>query len=160
MKEKDGEHPLGDVGQLVLFVVFMAVWGAHSFVLRKSTYLSERAPFLIRLAISGLALVTTAYLFGCGHVVVSRRPRPSAVVSTGAFRHVRHPLYLGSILFYFALAVSTVSILSLALLPVIFAFYNYIASYEEKLLEIKFGDTYISYRKKTGKWVPRIGRRE
>ena len=42
----------------------------------------------------------------------------------------------------------------------IILFYNYIAAYEEKLLEAKIGETYIEYEKKTGKWVPGIGRKK
>jgi len=34
-------------------------------------------------------------------------------------------------------------------------FYNYLASYEEKLLETKFGESYRIYKEKTGKWMPR-----
>jgi protein-S-isoprenylcysteine O-methyltransferase Ste14 len=63
---------------------------------------------------------------------------------------------LGSILVYLGLTVSTASLFCLALLVVIFLFYNYIAGYEEKLLETKFGDAYIEYKKKTGKWIPGI----
>jgi protein-S-isoprenylcysteine O-methyltransferase Ste14 len=80
------------------------------------------------------------------------------VVSTGAFRHVRHPLYLASILSYLGLSVSTISLFSLALFVVIFVFYNYIASYEEKLLDKRFGEGYTRYKERTGKWLPRIGR--
>jgi protein-S-isoprenylcysteine O-methyltransferase Ste14 len=61
-------------------------------------------------------------------------------------------------LFYVGLAVSTASFFSLGLLVGILIFYNYIASYEEKLLEVRFGEAYRSYKKSTGKWVPRIGR--
>ena len=107
----------------------------------------------------GLLLATAAYLFKSGHVVVSGELRSTAVVSSGAFRYVRHPLYLGSILIYLGLTVSTVSLFSLALLVAIFLFYNYIAGYEEKLLEIKLGDAYIEYEKKTGKWAPAIGKK-
>ena len=38
-------------------------------------------------------------------------------------------------------------------------FYNYIAGYEEKLLEIKLGKAYITYKENTGKWMPRLGKR-
>ena len=69
---------------------------------------------------------------------------------------MRHPLYLGSILFYAGLTVSTLSLLSIAILVVIVIFYDSIASYEEKLMEMKFGEEYVSYRRKTGKWLPRI----
>jgi protein-S-isoprenylcysteine O-methyltransferase Ste14 len=77
------------------------------------------------------------------------------VVSKGAFRYVRHPLYSAAILFYLSLTIATASLFSLALLVVIFLFYNYIAGYEERLMEIKFGEDYVSYKKRTGRWVPR-----
>jgi len=67
-------------------------------------------------------------------------------------------LYLASILTYFGLMVSTLSLLSLALFVGIFVFYNFIANYEEKLLEAKFGEEYKKYKRITGKWMPRIGK--
>jgi protein-S-isoprenylcysteine O-methyltransferase Ste14 len=156
MKEKNGEHPLGDAGQLILFGVFMVIWILDSFVLHRSIFLADDIPLVIRLIILGVALSTAFYLFKSGHVVVTHDQRPTEVVSSGAFRYVRHPLYLGSILVYLGLTVSTASLFCLALLVVIFLFYNYIAGYEEKLLETKFGDAYIEYKKKTGKWIPGI----
>jgi protein-S-isoprenylcysteine O-methyltransferase Ste14 len=159
MKEKSGEHPFGDSGQLILLGVFLVVWVGDSFFLRKSTFLSDSVPLSVRLVILGLALITAMYLFRSGHVVVSHEKRPDGVVVTGAFRYVRHPLYLASILIYLGLTVSTVSLFSLALLVVIFIFHNCIASYEEKLLEKKFGAEYFRYKKRTGKWVPRINRK-
>ncbi|NIQ39665.1 MAG: DUF1295 domain-containing protein [Proteobacteria bacterium] len=159
MREKRGEHPLGDTGQLIFLGLFLAVWAVDSFFLRISTFLPYFLPLHIRLVILSLALITAAYLFISGHVVVSHEQRPTAVVSTGAFRYVRHPLYLASILVYLGLSFSTGSLFSLALLLVIFFFYDYIASYEEKLLDKKFGEDYREYKKRTGKWVPRIGTR-
>jgi protein-S-isoprenylcysteine O-methyltransferase Ste14 len=159
MKEKNGEHPLGDAGQLILFGVFMVIWILDSFVLQQSTFLSKYIPLVIRLIILGLALSTAFFLFKSGHVVVSGDRRATEVVSTGAFRYVRHPLYLGSILVYLGLTVSTASLFCLALLVVIVLFYNSIAGYEEKLLEVKFGMAYIEYEKKTGKWIPGISKK-
>jgi protein-S-isoprenylcysteine O-methyltransferase Ste14 len=159
MKEKNGEHPFGDVGQLILLALFLIVWVGDSFFLHKSTFLSDSIPLFIRVVTLVLSLMTAAFLFRSGHVVASHNHRPTDVVSTGAFRFVRHPLYLGCILFYFGLAVSTVSLFSLALLVLIFVFYNYIARYEEKLLFQKFGERYNSYKRSTGKWLPRIGTR-
>ncbi|MCK4646622.1 MAG: isoprenylcysteine carboxylmethyltransferase family protein [Candidatus Aminicenantes bacterium] len=158
MKEKNGEHPFGDAGQLILLGLFLVVWAVDSFFLHKSTFLSDYVPLYIRLVILGLVFITATYLFMSGHTVVSHERRPAGLVSTGAFRYVRHPLYLASILFYVGLAVSTASLFSLGLLVGILIFYNYIASYEEKLLEARFGEGYRSYKKRTGKWVPRIGR--
>lgn len=158
MKEKKGEHPFGDAGQLILLGLFLAVWVGDSFFLHKSTFLSEYLPLYIRLSILGLTFLAAMYFFRSGHVVVNHKQRPNSVVVTGAFRYVRHPLYLASILTYLGLTVSTLSLFSLALFVVIFIFHNYIANYEEKLLETRFGEEYRKYKKRTGKWVPKIGK--
>jgi len=158
MKEKKGEHPLGDAGQLILAIVFLVVWVGDSFLLHKSTFLSNYVPVYIRLVMLGLTFITAIYLFTSGHVVVSHEQRPNSVVVTGAFRYVRHPLYLASILIYIGLTVSTVSLFSLLLFVGIFLFHNYIASYEEKLLDARFGEEYRKYKRRTGKWMPRIGK--
>ena len=160
MKEKNGEHPLGDTGQLILFGLFLVIWILDSFILQRSTFLANTIPLAIRLIILGLALITAFYLFKSGHVVVSGEQPPTTVVSSGAFRYVRHPLYLGSILIYSGLTVSTASLFCLGLLVVIVVFYNYIAGYEEKLLEAKFGEAYGAYQKITGKWIPHFSKKD
>ena len=156
MREKNGEHPFGDAGQLMLAGVFLIVWVGDSFLLRTTTFLSSYIPFSIRLSILGVTLMAAILLFWSGHVVVSHKQRPNSVVLTGAFRYVRHPLYLASILTYLGLTLSTASLLSLAVFVGIFVFHNYLASYEERLLETKFGEAYNEYKKRTGKWLPRI----
>jgi protein-S-isoprenylcysteine O-methyltransferase Ste14 len=157
MKEKNGEHPFGDAGQLILLGVFLVVWVGDSFFLHASTFLAEYAPLVVRLAVCGLALVAAVYLARSGHVVVSGEQRPTRVVATGAFRYVRHPLYLASMLAYLGLAIATASLFSLAVLVGMFVFYNAIAGYEERLLEAKCGEEYRQYKRRTGKWAPRVG---
>jgi protein-S-isoprenylcysteine O-methyltransferase Ste14 len=159
MKERKGEHPYGDSGQLILLGLFLVLWGGDSFFVQKSTFVSDYIPLPVRLVVLGLTLITAVYLFMSGHVVVAHEERPTSVISRGAFRYVRHPLYLGALLFYLGLTVSTASLFSLALLVAIFLFYNYIAGYEERLMEIKFEEGYGSYRERTGKWVPKMGSR-
>lgn len=156
MKEKNGEHPFGDAGQLVLLALFLIVWILDSFFLGISTNLSDYIPLSIRLVFLGLALAAAVSLSMSGHDAVGREQRGTKVVSSGAFRYMRHPLYSACLLFYLGLAVSTASIFSLAFFVVIFVFYNYIASYEERLLGEKFGEEYGNYRKRTGKWIPKI----
>ena len=154
MKSVKGEHPFGDAGQIILFALFLIVWILDSFILHQSTFLAQHIPLGIRLIILVLALVAAVYLINSGHRVVSGDQRPEEIISSGAFRYVRHPLYLGTMLAYLGLTVSTASLFCLALLVFIVLFYHYIAGYEEKLLEIKFGESYIAYQKQTGKWVP------
>jgi protein-S-isoprenylcysteine O-methyltransferase Ste14 len=159
VKEKSGEHPLGDAGQLILFGLFLVIWILDSFILHRSTFLTDSIPLAFRLIFLGAALAAAFYLFKSGHVVVSGEQQPATVVSSGAFRYVRHPLYLGSILIYLGFTVSTASLFCLGLLVAIVVFYNYIAAYEEKLLVVKFGDAYAVYQKNTGRWVPHPGKK-
>jgi len=158
MQEKNGEHPFGDAGQLIAFVLFLIVWAGDSFFLRLSTFLSSYVPLYIRLVILSLAFITAILLFGSGHKVVHREQRPDKVMTRGAFHYVRHPLYLASILTYLGLVISTLSLVSGVIFLGIFVFYNYIAGYEEKLLETKYGEEYKKYKQKTGKWIPKFGR--
>lgn len=154
---KNGEHPFGDAGQLILLGLFLVIWVGDSFFLRRSTFLSDSVPLYIRLIILGLSLIAALFLVKSGHVVISHKQCPSGLVSSGAFRYVRHPLYLGSVLSYLGMTVATVSLFSLVLFVVICLFYNHIADYEEKLLEERFGEEYRNYKKRTGKWFPKIG---
>jgi protein-S-isoprenylcysteine O-methyltransferase Ste14 len=156
MKEKNGEHPLGDKAQLLLLVVFLAVWVGDSFFLNVSTVLRNFIPLVLRIGILVISLTAAVLLTRSGHFVVAGEERPAEVVTSGAFRYVRHPLYLASILFYFGLAASTASLPSLALFVLIAGFYHYIATYEEKLLEVRFGEEYRRYMKRTGRWIPKI----
>ncbi|MDX1707552.1 MAG: isoprenylcysteine carboxylmethyltransferase family protein [Desulfobacterales bacterium] len=159
MQDKKGEHPLGDAGQLMLFGLFLITWVLDSFFLQRSTFLAHSIPLVIRLIFLATALLAAFILFKSGHAAVIGEQRPSRIISTGAFGYVRHPLYLGSILVYLGLTVSTASLFCLVLLPVIALFYNYIAGYEEKRMEAKFGQAYIAYRLHTGKWLPRFGKK-
>jgi protein-S-isoprenylcysteine O-methyltransferase Ste14 len=61
-------------------------------------------------------------------------------------------------LVYLGLTVATASLFCFALLLLIVLFYNYIADYEEKLMETKFGQDYSAYRLKTGRWIPRFNK--
>jgi protein-S-isoprenylcysteine O-methyltransferase Ste14 len=157
MKERNGEYPLGDAGQLILAGLFLVVWVGDSFFIQRTTFLASYIPLPIRLITLAAALVLAVWLVRSAHFVVSQEHRPDHLITSGAFRYIRHPLYLASLLTYLGLTISTASLISLALLVGIFIFHNYIGSYEEALLEAKFGDAYRQYQVKTGKWIPRLG---
>jgi protein-S-isoprenylcysteine O-methyltransferase Ste14 len=157
-KHKNGEHPMGDAGQMIGLGVFAVVWVADSFFLKKTTLLAEFIPLYQRLFVSIICAGAAIFLIKSGHVVVEGERRPDHVVSTGAFRYIRHPLYLGSLLLYFSFSFVTGSVLCLALTVILAVFYNYLATYEETLMVAKLGHEYADYREKTGKWIPGIGR--
>jgi protein-S-isoprenylcysteine O-methyltransferase Ste14 len=159
MKEKNGEHPLGHAGQLMLFCIFLIVWVADSFFLRLSTFPARTIPLFVRLALLVLALLTTMLLFRSAGAVIHHGRRRDHVITTGAFRHVRHPLYLGCLCIYLGVTVATASLFSVAVFVGISVFYDSIAGYEEKLMEARFGEAYENYKKRTGRWLPKFGKK-
>ena len=149
LRGRKGEHPYGDTGQLVFLCIFAVVWVSDSFFLNATTFLSSYVPTYVTRFLLAVFVGAAFVLFFSSRRVI-RGERPSDVVTTGVFRWVRHPMYLGAILGYLGAAISSLSLASLILIPFIFAFYNYIASYEEKLLEVKFGEKYKEYERDTG----------
>ena len=155
-----GEHPRGDSLQFLFLLLFLALWIADSFFLHLTTAtFSHTIPLPTRLFVFAVAVGTGVVLAASGHTAVRHAHGPTRVLTTGAFRYVRHPLYLAMVLLYFGLAFATGSLASFGLWIVIFLFYDYIAAYEERYMVEQFGKRYTEYREKTGKWLPRMGRR-
>jgi protein-S-isoprenylcysteine O-methyltransferase Ste14 len=159
VKERDGEHPYGDAGQIVFLVIFLLVWIGDSFFMRETTFLSGRISLYFRLIAAAVSMFLAVLLSASGHRVVHHGEHPGHIVASGAFRYVRHPLYLASIIFYFGLTISTASLACALLWIVIIVFYDYIATYEEELLVRRFGEEYTAYKAATGRWLPRPRRR-
>ena len=150
-----GEHRLGDTFQLVFLFLFLALWILDSFVFRYSTFLAGSIPVAIRWAAGILLLGLSLYLSRAGLKLIFGEIREKPfVITKGAFSLVRHPIYLGSILFYGGLFCLTLSLLSAGLWILIIVFYRYISGYEEKLLINRFGEEYLAYREKVPMLFP------
>lgn len=155
LKDKHGEHPAGDAGQLVLLFMFLVLWAADSFFLGWTTFPASYVPLLYRLVTSGAVLLWGIILARASHSITHHDEGPESVRSSGAFRFIRHPLYFSSMLFYIALTLMSFSLASLGMTVVIFIFYDFLARHEEKLMIKRFGDEYRDYMKSTGRWMPR-----
>ncbi len=154
---RHGEHPHGDLGQIIILLGFLIIWILDSFVFKFSIFLTPYVPLYLRLIAAGLILVLAIYVVRSGHRAVSDEVLSSPrLLTDGAFARVRHPLYLAALLFYVFLIAITLSLISLLLFIGIFIFYNYIAAYEENFLEQKFGQDYRDYRKNVSKWIPHL----
>lgn len=149
MKNKNGEYPGSDKGQIIFLCLFLIVWTIDS-IFHISTFLADYSPFYLRLIVLLSSVITAIYLFASSHFITRRQDN---LVTTGVFEYTRHPLYLSGILVYLGLTVYSMSAFSIVLFNAIFIFYDYIAGYEEKILEEKFGEEYIKYKEKTGKWL-------
>jgi protein-S-isoprenylcysteine O-methyltransferase Ste14 len=152
-----GEYRLGDLGQSILLLLFLIVWILDSFILRFSTFPAEQIPLWQRLIPSAILLVLSGYLAMDGMRRVFGEVRETLVViQEGTFRTIRHPIYLGCILFYVALCIITLSVASAGVTVIIIVFYGYLARYEERLLLARLGQAYQIYRDKVPRWIPRL----
>ena len=154
-----GEHKYGDMGQLILFFLFISLWISDSFIFHYSTFLRDEISEYIRISVSAVIIIAGWYLARKGLRKVFGTVRNSpGLIRTGVFGIVRHPVYLGAILFYLGAIIMTLSLASAIFWIIIILFYTLIARYEERILTITFGDDYIQYKKEVGMLFPKLKR--
>ena len=148
-----GEKPGSHTNQMILMIVFFVVWGVDSFLLHWTTFLFDLNLIWIYVIPAGLILVISVYLMNASHKDLFDT-KVVGVSSVGVYGRVRHPMYLGTHLFYLGLAVGTFSLAAVVVWIVAVAYYNSLANFEENLLEERFGSEYLEYKKNVRKWVP------
>jgi len=74
--------------------------------------------------------------------------------TNGILSTIRHPIYLGSVLKWVAIAVAFSSLIGLVVNLVACSYFLYRIQLEEKLLADKFGKRYAAYKSKTYRLVP------
>ena len=81
--------------------------------------------------------------------------RPTtALVGSGPYRWTRNPMYLGMLLVYLGAALLFDVTWALVLSPVIVALVNrLVIAREERYLEAKFGEEYLQYKARVGRWI-------
>ena len=122
------------------------------------------APLESSVQVLGLAMMSAGFLTFVWSVIVRGRhsvswemPEDHALITSGPYRHVRHPSYLGYFLMFAGLPLAWLN--PIALIP-LFAIPGYakIAVFEEELLTQRFGDEYRRYIESTGRFLPRLDR--
>lgn len=89
--------------------------------------------------------------------LVARTRTDHELVRTGPYSRVRHPIYLGMLLFLLALAVALGHwIQLLAALPIFFVGTAIRTRSEDNLLEQSFGESFRDYRSSTPALLPRV----
>jgi protein-S-isoprenylcysteine O-methyltransferase Ste14 len=154
------EHPLCDRIQLLMLILFFFVWGTDSlrfFIFGYSTVIFEALAFPVLFAVTLLFLCISFYLISKSHKAVLEQVQdPPELVDSGVYAWVRHPMYLGTLLFCLAFIFISVSLISIAIWIAFFVFYDRMATYEEKGLIAILGDQYTAYQKRVSKWLPGV----
>ena len=150
------EHPYCDSIQNIMIILFFVVWGLDSFILNYSTVSFGFILLPIRLFLGIPSLSIGAYLGAKSHEAIfdggSNHPK---LIDSGVYSWVRHPMYLGILMFCLGFFFAIPSLLSLAVWVIFFILYDKMATYEEKDLIRVLGEEYTSYQKRILKWFPR-----
>ena len=103
-----------------------------------------------------LLLMNPAELFGFAQLARPREPVPARLRSPLFYKRIRHPLYLGFLFCFWSTPQMSVGH---ALFAAGMSAYILVGIvYEERDLVRRFGDTYLEYRRRTGKLLPRLGK--
>jgi protein-S-isoprenylcysteine O-methyltransferase Ste14 len=116
-----------------------------------------RLPFQhsVYLQILGALLILIGCILFLWSILERGRQRNiGKLVTWGPFKYVRHPSYLGYLLMFMGLPLLLFNLTTLVPLIAIPG-YASLAKYEEQLLIQRFGDEYVEYQKKTGRFTPR-----
>jgi len=153
-----GEHPFGDAGQILFACLFTATWVADTFFFKYTILLNEYVPFIVRIPLAALVLIISGYLAKKGLAIVfgGEKVEKPSVIRRSVFGVVRHPIYLGEILFFLGFLILSLSLAAMAVWVAAVAFLHFIAKYEEKLLLARFGPDYERYLREVPRWVPRF----
>jgi protein-S-isoprenylcysteine O-methyltransferase Ste14 len=121
------EHPQCDKMQLVMILLFFAVWGIDSASFFVSSYSTVVGfiPLLVKLFLAvatsgiGLSLVKKSH-----RTVLSERHGQVRLIDTGVYARIRHPMYLGTLLVLLAFFFAVPSLLSLVVWIAFFIFFD------------------------------------
>jgi len=153
------EFPHCDQIQLIMIILFFVVWGGDSlsfFIFRYSTVLIGLFSLPVLLLPAILSLGFGLYLVAKSHKAVfgeiTDQPR---LINSGVYSWVRHPMYLGILLFCLGFFFISPSLLSFGVWLAFLILYDKMATYEEKDLIRILREEYIAYQKRVAKWFPR-----
>jgi len=157
------KHLWKSQGTFVAFVIALMTemfgWPLLLFLLSPLVDIPVIAPKYFRTIGHWPATIGTAVsLFGLALIVIgwSQVHRAKGLVTTGLYRHLRHPQYAGILLFTLGWILHWPSIVTLILWPILIGMYVWLAKQEENQAVEDFGAAYTEYAKQTKRFVPYV----
>ncbi|MFA5165559.1 MAG: isoprenylcysteine carboxylmethyltransferase family protein [Candidatus Omnitrophota bacterium] len=145
-----GSGPAGLLISLVLFCI--ANW------LNKRIDLPSisNSRFLLN-SVFFVSILTTLVIIVWGVRSLPTADRGNKLCTTGAYKYVRHPLYAAFLsIFDFGLAIYLNSYIFVLWAVLLHPIWHYVIKYEERLMIDIFGEEYLEYQKKTGRFLPKL----
>lgn len=108
----------------------------------------------VPIALGILLILVAAGLFKWRKTTVNPFGEPAVVVREGVYRFSRNPMYLGMLLVLTGVGIGLGNILALSIVPVfVWVMTRWYIVREEQLLESRFGEQYLSYRRQVRRWI-------
>ncbi len=114
---------------------------------------------ILGLSISAAGLVTACwarYLLGTNWSATVQQKADHALITSGPYRFVRHPIYTGLLLIFTGHALIVGDYRAIIAVIIVFVSFWFKLKKEEALMEQIFGGTYEHYRRNTKALVPGI----
>jgi len=156
-KDLGGEYRLGDTLQLLLILIFVVGLILDLFLFKFSNSWQSIFPWYYRFVIFVFLFFIAGYFGQRSHKIIFKEERKKLmVINTDVYARIRHPMYFGSILTYFAFVILSLSIVAFGIFIIVCIFYYYICRYEEQILIEKLGNEYRNYMKNVPMLFPKI----
>ncbi|MDD3281457.1 MAG: methyltransferase [Bacteroidales bacterium] len=112
--------------------------------------------FIISIGLLCIAITTFTFIKIGKGTLAPWNPTKNIVIKE-MYRHVRNPIIIGAIIVLIGESIAFIS-LNIFIWACVFFLINhlYFILYEEPNLEKKFGDTYINYKIKVNRWIPKL----
>ena len=134
---------------LLLLLVFAPLY--HSF----SNSLAQQIIGLVLIIIGLAAGFIAARNLGNALTPTPVPKSDSTLKRAGLYKRIRHPIYTSVMLIAIGILLERPAVSTIILSVITFLFFFMKSTYEERLLNERFGD-YPEYRKKTGRFWPKL----
>jgi protein-S-isoprenylcysteine O-methyltransferase Ste14 len=108
--------------------------------------------------ISALFIGGGFWMVSAAWPVLYRAQKTGELATTGPYKSVRHPQYVGFVLVMFGFLLEWPTILTLAMFPVLVFMYWRLSMTEEREAFAAFGEKYAAYKRVTPAFFPRLSR--
>ena len=147
--------PMSGRGLLLVILQLMLM---AAFAIAPSGYGTPLAPefFCFILVVTGISLGGWALLVMGGNFSVFPHPSAkSSLLENGPYKKIRHPMYTAVLLTFTGIALFTHSVPRLIITALLLILFVVKSKFEETLLIEKFPG-YPDYRRRTGRFLPRL----
>ena len=110
--------------------------------------------WVIVMLVSNVAMFGGLFIMGKAWKQIHRAG--GELITTGLYRRVRHPQYSALFLITVGMFIQWPTLVTAAMWPVLMFMYYRLSRREEKEMEERFGDKYISYSRRVPMFFPRL----